>query len=438
MITRLALNLSQFFLISSIFILGGYLHLSDASAAIPSPFVQTKMLAAFDAQRGDRFGTAVAVGPEKAIVSSPAHDFFGKDSGAVYVFDVRTGDQLWKLTAPDAKENDLFGISVAIQGDMALVGSIGGTGEHSPSAGAAYLFDLSTGQAIRKFTAPDGEQFDRFGSAVAMQDNVAIIGAPHDDDQGPNAGAAYLYDISSGQQLRKVTPNDGAQGDNFGAFSIGFSGDRSVVGAWLDDDLGPQSGSAYIFNVSTGHQLSKLLPSDFRGGEFGAAVDLHGDTAIVGAFLQDSGAGTFSGAAYLFDATSGSQLHKLIASNSAGYDQFGQAVAIGEKLAIVGAPSKDNMQGIDAGAIYIFDSETGTELLKVTPPEAAQDDLFGTSVAVENRIFLVGAPHQDDGTATGKAYLLFLVPEPSSSALLLIVILGAIGRRLAGVSSPTL
>jgi hypothetical protein len=430
--TRRAFNLWHYHLIVIGVILENCLALYDATASTAVPPIQLKILAASDTLPGDRFGTDIAISAEKVIVGAPQHQHLGSGTGAAYVFDVRTGDQLFKLTAPDAKENDLFGISVAIKDNLALVGALRGSGDHSPSAGAAYLFDLSTGLAIRKFTALDGEQFDRFGSAVAMQSDVVLIGAPNDDDNGTNAGAAYVFDIESGQQLRKLTPLDSAVGDNFGAFSIGLSGDKAVVGAWLDDDLGPQSGSAYTFDVSTGRQLSKLLPSDGRGGDFGAAVDLNGNEALVGTFLQNSGAGTFSGSAYLFDAESGLQVHKLIASDSAALDQFGQSVALGEKLAIVGAPYKDGTQGIDAGAIYLFDRETGLEVFKITPTDLNERDLFGASIAVDYGTIVVGARHQDDGTATGKVYVVFLVPEPTSFALLLIPIVGALGKRWQG------
>ncbi len=104
-----------------------------------------------------------------------------------------------------------------------------------------------------------------------------------------------------GDQLFNLLANDGAVGDLFGQ-SVAISGATAIVGAWLDDDNGDGSGSAYLFDTTTGWQIAKLLPDDgAEGDQFGWSVAISGATAIVGATLDDDN-GFDSGSAYLFDA----------------------------------------------------------------------------------------------------------------------------------------
>ena len=97
-----------------------------------------------------------------------------------------------------------------------------------------------------KLLPTDGATEDHFGYSVAISGNRAIVGAVGDDDNGSSSGSAYVFDVTTGQELAKLTASDGAAGDNFG-WSVGISGDRAIVGAWVDDDNGTDSGSAYVF-----------------------------------------------------------------------------------------------------------------------------------------------------------------------------------------------
>jgi hypothetical protein len=120
-----------------------------------------------------------------------------------------------------------------------------------------------------------------------------------DDDNGSDSGSAYLFDVSTGAQIVKLTPSDGAEGDGFGR-SVAISGNLAIVGAEGDDDNGSNSGSAYIFDVTTGTQLAKLVAGDGAPIElFGVWVSIDGNTALVGAPLDDDN-GINSGSAYLF------------------------------------------------------------------------------------------------------------------------------------------
>ncbi len=243
-----------------------------------------------------------------AIVGACCDDDNGDLSGSAYLFDTTTGDQIAKLLANDGTEGDVFGRSVAISGATAIVGAYHDD-DNGNNSGSAYLFDTTTGRQIAKLLPRDGAVEDEFGRSVAISGATAIVGAWNDDDNGLDSGSAYLFDTTTGRQIAKLLPDDGAAADSFG-WSVAISpdgiGTTAIVGAGRDDDNGSSSGSAYLFDVTTGRQIAKLLPDDGAVGDlFGFSVAISpdgiGTTAIVGAYWDDDN-DPFSGSAYLFDA----------------------------------------------------------------------------------------------------------------------------------------
>ena len=271
----------------------------------PKNPVEIAKLLANDGAASDWFGWSVAISGRTAIVGAPFDGDNGPESGSAYLFDTTAGRQIAKLLAEDGAAFDEFGRSVAISGATAIVGV---PQTFRDANGSAYLFDTTTGRQIAKLLANDGAKGDVFGSSVAIIGDVAIVGAPHyEDGNDSNSGSAYLFDISDPSnpvQIDKLRADDGAEGDNFG-FSVAISGATAIVGAWLDGDNGKWSGSAYIFDISDPKnpvQIAKLLPDDGAAGdEFGRSVAISGATAIVGASADDDN-GPESGSAYLFDA----------------------------------------------------------------------------------------------------------------------------------------
>jgi len=334
-----------------------------------------------------------------------------------------------KITADDAATGDMFGYSVAISGNTAIVGA-SSDNDTGTDSGSAYLFDATTGSQLAKLTADDAANFDDFGTSVAISGNTAIVGAVGDDDGGFASGSAYLFDVATGNQLAKLTADDAAAGDRFG-HSVAISGNTAIVGAFANDDAGGSSGSAYLFNATTGSQLAKFTADDAAEGDrFGFSVAISGNTAIVGAWLDDDGGGN-SGSAYLFDATTGSQLAKLTADDAAANDFFGISVAISGNTAIVGARSDDDA-GSSSGSAYLFDVTTGNQLAKLTADDAATNDSFGASVAISGSTAIVGAWSDDDaGFSSGSAYL-FDVPWATSLPSSLRTML----RRSTSLASP--
>ena len=330
----------------------------------------------------DVFGFSVAISGATAIVGAFGDDDNGGSSGSAYLFDIATGDQIAKLLAKDGAQSDLFGASVAISGTVAIVGAPHDD-DNGTDSGSAYLFDISDPAnpvQIAKLLPNDGAQGDLFGVSVAISGAIAIVGARGDDDNGDASGSAYLFDTTTGKQLFKLLPDDGAADDWFGV-SVAISGATAIVGASRDDDNGSNSGSAYLFDTTTGLQIAKLLPDDGAAGDrFGLSVGISGSTAIVGARWDDDN-GAFSGSAYLFDTTTGRQIAKLLPDDGAPGDYFGRSVAISGAIAIVATPFDDD-NGKNSGSAYLFDAGT--------PGTCPWDFDDSGDVGVKDLLFLLG------------------------------------------------
>jgi hypothetical protein len=307
-----------------------------------------------DAAIFDEFGASVAISGTTAIVGAPGANIspfiFGVDAGVAYLFDASAGTQTGRLTPSDGSDDDRFGRSVAISGTTAIVGSA--TDEAGFFSGSAYLFDISDPSnpvEIAKLTAPIPAAFDDFGVSVATSDTVAIVGVPGDDQEGSDAGAAYLFDTATGAQIARLTANDAGASHAFGA-SVAISGDNVLVRAAGD-------GSVYLFDISdpfSPTQIAKLTASGASTGEAFSSVAIAGTTAMLGA-SDNAGAGSV----YLFDISQPSnpvETAKLIASDGAPGDLFGFSVALSGTTAIVGAFADDDA-GIWTGSAYLFSTE---------------------------------------------------------------------------------
>ncbi len=361
-----------------------------------------------DGTEQDEFGLSVGISGSRAIVGAPGDEVVAHASGSAYIFDTTTAQQLFKLVPDDTDEDDEFGYSVAISGIRAIIGAPYDRVDNVET-GSAYLYDVTTGQQLFKLLAIDGESNDELGSSVAISGVRAICGAPRDDDNGSSAGSAYLFDTTTGNQLFKLLPNDGAENDQFG-FSVAISGTIAIVGSPRDDDSGLDSGSAYLFDTTTGLQLFKLLADDGEAGggetgdQFGWTVSIDGSRAIIGARLNDDN-GNNSGSAYIFDTTTGKQLFKLLPSDGAANFFFGNSVAIRGTTAIIGS-SGDGVNGQGSGSAYIFDATSGKQIDKLIPSDGAEFDFFGSSVAISGTGTMIGVSSDDDnGSLSGSAYI---------------------------------
>lgn len=313
--------------------------------------LQTKLLAS-DGAAENQFGYSVSLDGDTALIGAPFDDENGNFSGSVYVF-TRTGNtwiQQVKLLASDGAADDHFGSSVAISDNTALIGAP----LDDTSRGSAYIFTRTgtTWTQQAKLISTDGVLYDKFGNSVSLDGDTALIGAPFDDDNGDRSGSVYMFTRTGATwtQQAKLLAIDGAEDDNFG-YSVSVSGNTALIGTVYDDNNGVDSGSAYVFaqTSNTWIQQAKLLASDGAAGDmFGYSVSLSDDTAIIGAPVDDSS----QGSAYVFTRTdtTWTQQQKLLASDGAANTGFSYTISLDGDTALIGAPLDDSSKG----SAYVF------------------------------------------------------------------------------------
>ncbi len=379
-------------------------------------------LTATDAENGDQFGTAVALHANLAVVTALYEDGSSpnSDRGAGYVFYRNlSGSDSWdekaKLTALDAQDDDRFGTDVAVANDTVVVGAPEEDGSGT-NRGAAYVYQQDKNGAdqwgqVTKIQPLDPQNDDEFGYAVAIWQDIIVVGAPFEDGAGSDRGAAYVFDrhlmgLDNWGQVTKITADVPENADQFG-YSVSLSGDTLIVGANYDDEAGPEAGAAYIFERHVGGPngwgtVRKLTADDASGADmFGSAVAVAGDFAIVGAPMWDGSLSNI-GAAYVFERDKNGpgqwgQVKKLTAPDPTNFAKFGYDVDVHGETVVVGSPLLGCSAGTSCGQAYVFSrNQNGTDqwgqvrILKLVHPNS--HDNLGASVAVDGDTALLGAP----------------------------------------------
>jgi len=380
---------------------------------------QQQKIQASDKELNDFFGTAVAISGDTVIVGAWKEDTTAADAGAAYIF-TKTGTtwtQQQKIQASDAQAGDQFGISVSIDGETVVVGAYAeDTG--GADAGSAYVFTRSgtTWTQQQKIQASDLQVSDYFGWSVSISGDTVVVAANREDTGGTDAGAAYIFTRSgtTWTEQAKIQASDAQATDYFG-YSVAISGDTVIVGAWKESPGAAAAGSAYIFTRSgtTWTQQAKILASDLeRNDSFGDSVAIDVDTVVVGARYEDTG-DTSAGAAYIFtrSGTTWTEQSKIQASDAEAQDQFGMTVGIYGDTVVVGAHQEDTGAAA-AGSAYIFtrSGTTWTQQTKIQASDAQIASYFGNSVGIYGDTIVVGAHREDTGGNDAGAAYIFTAP----------------------------
>lgn len=290
-----------------------------------------------------------------------------------------------------------FGTSVALSDGVAIVGAI----NDAPGPGAAYIFTVGgAGTTQRaKLTPSDSRVFDHFGRAVGIDGNYAVVGAPG----AGTKGQAYIFawDGASWSEQALLTASDGSPWGEFG-YAVAIHANAAIVGA---------NGGAYVFRRTgtTWTEEAKLTePLASVGGSFGRSVSLHENRAVVG---NESGATSQSpGSAFVFstDGTAWTLEASLTPSDGISRDHFGAAVAIDGNYLVVGAPEATSSGRVEVGAAYVFERVglTWQQQSKLEPSNTHSVNDFGEAVALHGDYLVVGDPAQHLPVAgTGAAYV---------------------------------
>lgn len=327
---------------------------------------QQAKLVAQPAYAEDTLGGNVALNGQMALLGVIGRDDRGEDSGAVFAFEKQANawSQKQILTAIDAKAGDAFGQSIALTPRFLVIGAPHSDAPYEGS-GSAYVYERirDTWRFKAKLTASDGAAGDLFGISVAIDGDTLLVGADLNDERAENAGAVYVYvfDGSQWNHQAKLMANDGANTDIFGV-RVALFGDTALISARRDDldGVGIDAGSAYIFERTKDKwiQTQKLVAPDGKADDrFGRGVALNSQVALISAMHHDAN-GSDAGALYIFKKHQG-QWHytsKVMASDGVSEDRLGWNIAVTNKAAIIAAPHRDD-KGNASGAAYVLDLE---------------------------------------------------------------------------------
>jgi outer membrane protein assembly factor BamB len=381
-----------------------------------------KLAPAIDAY-SDEFGYSVAMDGDTVITGAPWDDEKGTDCGAAYVFHY-DGESTWtleaKLLADFQCGEDLFGFSVDVSGDTAIIG----TYISDPMGyceGRAFIFQKIGGiwTQVAQITGSPSVNDNHFGNKVAISCDTVVVVAPAESN-----GAAYVFERNEGGanawgQKKIITGSDAVIGDEFG-ISIAISGDTIVIGAQGHDAAANNAGAAYVFERNEGGadnwgQKKKLLPvSADAGDRFGCSVDISGDLISIGA-LGDDSSSLDTGTVYIFDRDNGGTDNwgyetRLTAAEGQTGDALGFSVAISGDNVITGAINHSN-PGPGTGAAYVFKRQGASDWIeqaKLIAADGNNQEFFAFSVDVSSGDkFVAGVNNNAFLTVgSGSAYIL--------------------------------
>ena len=372
------------------------------------------------------FGNTVAIDQDWAVVGAPQEgeganggQLLNK-AGAVYIykFDGYEWRQQAKIVASDRKAGDEFGYSVAINNDYILVGAPH-TDHGGFSQGSAYLFKRNTSGSwaeFKKIELNASKEYDLFGYSVAINGDHLMIGAPQHDYNAngtgfaQDAGAIYAYKknlIAGGGHnwtlVEKYVPSNRTAGDNFGN-ALALSGNTCVIGAYKKNY---QIGTAYIFEYQNQQwtESTALTGSHpYLGDWFGQSVAISGNEVLIGAPRQnyDQNGSDYkanAGAAFYYkkNGSSWPLVQKIVASNRTAGDFFGQAVSIDGDYALITAHIRTINGKRDQGMAYAFQEQnnTLTEYKTITAVDGRSYDNFGWAASINKSNIVIAARSND-------------------------------------------
>lgn len=393
-----------------------------------SPLLISELMANDGGGPGEQFGCSVAIGGDDTAIVGVRYDDYELRTGSAYIYnyDPNISEQ-WKLQqilmASDGARYDSFGVSVAIDGDVAVVGA-DSDDDNGEQSGSVYVFRYDRGGSNiwieeQKLLAADGKSLDYFGHSVAIDNDIIVVGAYKSELDYADQGAAYIFRYNSDGSQTWEEEQKLSTSDNNKLFgnSVSVSGKTVAIGA---PGVLYNRCSVHLYRYDkTGSWVHKYTIAD-KGTEnkFGNSVCIRNDVLIVGAYMSgDSYLKHYYGAAYIYRYHANQherwlEEDYLSASDRKRGCSFGFSVALNESgtIAVIGDNSQ-NVNGTDSGAAYIFvydenaqDKWTEHSILKA--PEPVAYDEYGFAVAISDNKAIIGSHYDDSqGSDSGSAYI---------------------------------
>ncbi len=366
-----------------------------------SPDVHHHTLTSPNVQDYGVFGDTVAVSGKTVVVGAPDESASGYDyAGHAYAFNAETGKLISTLTSPNAQTAGEFGNAVAMSGNTLVVAAWGETASGYSFAGHVYIFSAKSGKLISTLTSPNAQTDGFFGNSVAVSGDIVVVGAYAETAFGYQAaGHAYIFNAKTGKLDSTLTSPSAQSSGDFG-YSVSASDDIALIGAIGETVSGYSfAGHAYTFNTKTGKLINTLSsPNAQTSGFFGNSVAVSASTVVVGAPYETASGYSEAGHAYTFDAKTGSLISNFTSPNAQTDGYFGSSVAVSGKILVVGAPAETASGYTEAGHAYTFNDATEKLISTLTSLNVQDGGYFGWSAAVSGKIVLVGAPEE---TASG-------------------------------------
>lgn len=345
------------------------------------------------------FGRSTAIDGNHMLIGSYGDDTINRESGSVYAYVL--SEEEWlpgpKIYANNPSAHENFGYSVAMDGLTAIIGAPGfDKNTHNPGSAYLYTFNGTEWVFEAKLTPSDGVDDDYFGGAVSIYGDCVLVAATGSDTYGDRSGAAYLFKKDNGQwtELKKFSiPNPAA--DDWLGTDVAINNQWAVVG---------QSEAVHFFNASTNWMHDQTITGS---GRFGSALDLDGDTVLIGSYLASAGLNSGSAWIYIYDGSQW-QFNQRIYPQTGGFNFFGIDVAISQNNLII-ASTWARESGIPySGAAYWYVKENNVwqERQFFIHNQPKLGDLLGESVSIDGEQTVVGAVGIDDfGTNSGAAFV---------------------------------
>lgn len=339
-----------------------------------------------EANSNANFGYSVAVSGDIVVVGEPLCDIEGYVSpGKAHIF-TTDGVLLASLQAPEPMDSAWFGVDVAISGDIVVVGERWADPEEKRLAGRAHIFD-SDGNHIATLQALEPEARQYFGISVDIDEEIVLIGVQHSTGEGE----VFKFDLF-GNYVATLQSPEPQVGSLFGR-SVTVSGDTIVVGAPTVTVEGFElAGKVYIFDDKGNHMATLQSPEPEYNVYFGRGADLSGDIIVVDESWHTVEGKAKAGRAHIFDSD-GNYKAILQAPEPEETAEFGVSLAVSDDIIVVGEP-KRNVGYPDEGRAHIFDSD-GSLMATLHSPEPYPGAEFGFSVAVSEDIVVIGEPYAE-------------------------------------------